>query len=423
MVAVPKHVVVLVDPLRAGTKLPQLFNGLGHQCVCVLSAESPTTWWRDSLRSQDFVAVLNEEDGVEAVVDALERYEPLCIVPGGESGVLLADRLSDRFPHLPGNDPSTSTARRDKFEMAARLRHNGLAAIDGVRTGNVATATQFYLGLSEPYAVVKPLASTAADGVRFVDSEPALREVVAALVGSTDLFGRTNDEVLVQEDISRDGVEFTVNSVSSRGRHFITEVWRMHRDMMDATAVCVYSELISTADQRYRVLTDYCASVLDAVGTVNGAAHSEIMLRPAGPVLIETSSRIEGACNPATVQALLGHSQNSLLPLSYLDPNGFNRAIEYRMDKPRHARHVYLLSTRKGQVLRAPTWDRVLSLPTLVSLDSTLDTTTTLTRTTSLATCPGNLYLASDDEDAVIRDYEHFRQLEAELYEQMLTPA
>lgn len=420
MAAVPKQVVVLVDPLRAGVRLPQLFNGLGHTCVCVLSAESPTAWWRDSLRPQDFAAVLDEADGIDAVVAGLRAFRPLCIVPGGESGVLLADRLSTYFPHLPGNDPATGPARRDKSAMAAALRRKGLAAIEGVKVSDVAGAVAFHRGLASPEAVVKPLASTAADGVRFVGSEDALRAAVTGLLGSVDLFGRVNDEVLVQENVAVGGVEYTVNSVSSRGRHHITDVWRMRRRMVDATAVCVYSELVPPSDRRHAVLADYCAAVLDAVGTRNGAAHSEIMLRPGGPVLIETSARIEGACSPAAVQELLGHSQNSLLPAACLDPDGFAHAVARRMPEPRHARHVYLLSAYEGPVVRPPAWDRILALPTLIGLDSTLDTATRLSRTTSLAVCPGNLYLADEDEQAVVRDYEELRRLEDELYRGML---
>ncbi|MFI5779573.1 ATP-grasp domain-containing protein [Nocardia sp. NPDC051570] len=420
MAAVPKQVVVLVDPLRAGIKLPQLFNGLGYSCVCVLSAESPTAWWRDSLRPNDFVAVLDEADGIDTVLDGLRRFRPLCIVPGGESGVLLADRLSGHYLQLPGNDPALGLARRDKFAMATRLREHGLAAIEGEQVSDVDSAVKFYRDLDAPTAVVKPLASTAADGVRFVDSESGLRAATTELLGSVDLFGRVNNEVLVQENIAVDGVEYTVNSVSSRGRHHITEVWRMLRQMVDATAICVYSELVPPSDPRHAALSDYCAAVLDAVGTRNGAAHSEIMLRPTGPVLIETSSRIEGACNPATVQELLGHSQSSLLPAAYLDPDAFLHAVTHQVRIPRRARHVYLLSRYEGPVVNPPVWDRILALPTLISMDSTLDTATSLTRTTSLAVCPGNLYLADDDEQAVVRDYEELRRLEDELYLSML---
>lgn len=46
MTAIPRSVVVLVDPVRASTKLAQLFNGLGLRCVAVLSHESDSEFWR-----------------------------------------------------------------------------------------------------------------------------------------------------------------------------------------------------------------------------------------------------------------------------------------------------------------------------------------------------------------------------------------
>ncbi|CAM5269199.1 hypothetical protein SXANM310S_02880 [Streptomyces xanthochromogenes] len=105
MTAVPRAVVVIVDPVRAGIKLAQLFNGLGHRCVAVLSEESDSEFWRASFRPQDFLFTLHEADGFDALVAGLRGHEVACLVPGGESGVDLADRLTPYFPGVPALDP------------------------------------------------------------------------------------------------------------------------------------------------------------------------------------------------------------------------------------------------------------------------------------------------------------------------------
>lgn len=201
----------------------------------------------------------------------------------------------------------------------------------------------------------------------------------------------------------------------------MTDVWRMHRRMVDATAVCTYSDLVHPEEPEYGTLAPYLHDVLETLGIDNGTAHSEIMLTPDGPVLIETGARIEGACDPGAVYTVCGRSQNSLLPLSYLDPEGFAHAIRRLRPEPRlYARHVYLLSPVEGKVVRPPDLSRLRSLSTFYGLDTTLDAVPYLERTVNLATCPGNLYLISPDPDRVEEDYAALRALEPDLYAGML---
>lgn len=421
MTAVPRSVVVIVDPLRAGIKLAQLFNGLGYRCVAVLSEESDSEFWRASFRPQDFLLTLQEAHGFDALVKALGTHEVACLLPGGESGVDLADRLTPHFPGVPALNPEMAHGRRDKYHMAELLTARGVAAIPHYKTGDVETALEWSRSRGESPLVVKPLAGTSAEGVRFCASENDVRAAFAELLGTVSLFGRTNRELLVQTDISRGGVEFTVNSVSSRGRHHVTDIWRMRRRMVDNTAVCVYSELVHPEEDEYEVLSDYLRSVLDALGIDNGTAHSEIMATPDGPVLIETGARIEGACDPGAALTLCGRSQNSLLPQSYLAPRAFEHAIAGPRPIPAlYARHVYLLSPVEGEVVRAPDLDRVRGLPTFYGMDTTLDSVPVLERTVNLATCPGNLYLLSPSQERVEEDYAALREIETSLYAAML---
>ncbi|MEV6042347.1 ATP-grasp domain-containing protein [Streptomyces xanthochromogenes] len=422
MTAVPRAVVVIVDPVRAGIKLAQLFNGLGHRCVAVLSEESDSEFWRASFRPQDFLFTLHEADGFDALVAGLRGHEVACLVPGGESGVDLADRLTPYFPGVPALDPAMAHGRRDKFHMAELLAARGIPSIPHCRTGDVETALKWYRDRGADRVVVKPLAGTSAEGVHFCASEDEVRAAFGELTGTVSLFGRTNDELLVQSDISRDGaVEFTVNSVSSRGHHHVTDVWRMRRRMVDSTAVCVYSELVHPHEREYGLLADYLQDVLSALGIDNGTAHSEIMVTPGGPVLIETGARIEGACDPGAALTLCGRSQNSLLPASYLDPQAFEHAITAPRPVPAlYARHVYLLSPVEGKVVNPPALERIRALPTFYGMDTTLDAVEVLERTVNLATCPGNLYLVSPSQERIEEDYATLREIERELYADML---
>ncbi|GIJ28772.1 ATP-grasp domain-containing protein [Micromonospora qiuiae] len=425
MSPIPREVVVIVDPVRAGTRIPQLFNGQGYRCVSVLSDESVSDFWRASFRPQDFLHTFHEADGIESILAGLSAYEVACVLPGGESGVNLASRLGERLSGQPSLDPATAAARRDKYHMAETLRSRGLAAIPHCRTADIEVALDWLRARPDPHVVVKPLAGTSAEGVHFCDSAEAVRRAFSDLQGSVSLFGEVNQDVLVQQDILHGGgVEYTVNSASSRGRHHITDIWRMRREMVGATAVCVYSDLVHPDEPEHPALVAYCADVLTALGVRDGVGHSEIMLTRDGPVLIETGTRIEGACDPAIALQLTGHSQNSLLVPAYLDPQGFGHAITRPWPQPaRQARHVYLLCPVAGPVVNPPDFGPIRRLPSFAGLDTTLDAVPALQPTVNLATCPGNLYLVAADRDRIEEDYAALRDLEKALYGRMLGAA
>lgn len=415
-----RDLIVVVDPFRVGCLAPQLFNGLGYHCAAVISKSVTAPFFLSSFREGDFQVVLTETEDLMSLLRELRGFQIRAVMPGSEPGVMLADLLSDALG-LQSNDVQRSKARRDKYAMAEELHRAGLAHIDHARATRVVEAVEWYRSSGYVHVVVKPLASTAADGVRFCASERELEVAAGSLLGSSDFFGNPNDSVLVQENVALDGVEYTVNTISRAGRHLVTDVWRMHRQMVGPTAICTYSDLVAPSVPEHGALAEYTYDVLDALGIRTGPAHSEVMLRPNGPVLIETGARLEGSCDPGVVTDLLGRSQLSLLPAAYLDKRAFARALSEEVGLSRCARHVYMLSERSGPVRSAPTWDKVLALPTLFSLQTTLDSATVLEKTSSLARCPGQLYLVGDTVGEVERDYQRFRELERGIYEKMVT--
>jgi len=82
-----------------------------------------------------------------------------------------------------------------------------------------------------------------------------------------------------------------------------------------------------------------------------------------------------------------------------------------------------MINTAEGVAVAAPDFGPIRALPTFAGMDTTLDTATDLTATVNLATCPGNLYLVSDNPKAIEADYVQLRTLEIALYTGMLDPA
>ncbi|MEZ4467774.1 MAG: hypothetical protein R3F43_25855 [bacterium] len=78
----------------------------------------------------------------------------------------LTDALAARYG-LPGNDPATSAARRDKVTMAAHLERAGVAAPATFRAQSMDAALAWVAGHDRWPVVLKPAASAGNDKVFF----------------------------------------------------------------------------------------------------------------------------------------------------------------------------------------------------------------------------------------------------------------
>ncbi|MFB7511951.1 MULTISPECIES: ATP-grasp domain-containing protein [unclassified Streptomyces] len=406
-VAATRPVVAVVDPFSTGAQLAPEFARRGWDAVAVLSTDQVPDSLLRHFTPEHFLAVLSSSD--DDLAERLGAYAPKLVVVGSESGVHTADRLAEELG-LPGNGTELSPCRRDKYAMARRLADQGVAAAASLATDDLDELLDWADGHGHWPLVVKPLASAGSDSVTICADRDEARQAFAGIIGQHDQMGGFNDRVLGQELLT--GEQYFVNSVSRDGRHFIHEIWREQRVGVDGAVVYDYQDLLPADGATQRALAEYVGRVLDALGIHHGPAHSEVMLTPRGPVLIETGARLEGSVTSRGPQAATGHSQVSLTVDAYTDPAGFASlpGSEYRLDK--HLRVVVLIAPADGHV-DAVALDEVRQLPSYLcgSTDALLPGTP-VRRTVDLFSSPGHLYLVSDSRDQVERDYEQVRALE-----------
>lgn len=400
---------VIVDPIGIGTKLAPIVSSLGFSCVSVMSpqgrAHAPHT-----LQHEHFVANLLSEE-VDSDPQILDHYDLVGVAPGHESGVSYADVLAARLGAPAQNDALLSESRRNKYAMGEALRSAGLRTIRQHRVTSLSELLAWVRSESLGSFVVKPLQSAKADGVSFCSNDTEAEAAFRKIRDSKNVFGESNDAVLVQEDISR-GTEYTVNSVSFAGRHVITDIWRMKRTRVWSTNVCVYSNLVAPLSEKR--LVSYVECALDALGIRYGAAHSEVMVVDDEPVLIETGARIEGFVDPSVALLCTGYSQALLSILSLLGHAPQFTLAPYELSY--EARHVYLLSQKQGVLREGPNLARFSELSSFYGLETSITKGSFVPVTNSLAACKGHGYLVHSDLHTIEQDYERWRVLEEELY-------
>ncbi|MEQ1682098.1 MAG: ATP-grasp domain-containing protein [Burkholderiaceae bacterium] len=109
--------------------------------------------------------------------------------------------------------------------------------------------------------------------------------------------------VLLEEFL--EGKEYSVESFTSFGVHYFAGITEKFID--ESTFVEIGH--IFPADlqpEQARLITDYVARALTALGVDNSPAHTEIMLTRSGPRIIETHTRVGGDWIPTLVQQVTG---------------------------------------------------------------------------------------------------------------------
>lgn len=402
---------VIVDAYSSGARLPAMFRNRGWTCIHVQSTTEVPPPYRASFPGPSAFADHVVFDGdLDRLAAVLRRYHPDAVVAGSEPGVLLQDRLSDALG-LPGNPVETSLARRDKYHMQERLKACGVPHIPQMKAIDAETLITFAEDEAGWPLVIKPTESVGGDNVSFCADADAVRRAVDALINSVNVLGLENREVLGQRQLRGD--EYVVNAVFRDGGCFVSEIWRIHRQVTtEQRHIYDYGELLDATGQAQTALRSYFERMTRALDFRNGAAHAEIMMTDQGPVLIEIGARPAGAVSHATTNGALGYSHPSLLVESICRPEDFAAHIGTFYQRREHAQFVSLITKAEGKIADAPGYSRVSRLPSFIEAVNPRRPGDRISRTVDLFTSPGLVYLRHPDRVQIDRDRAEIRRLE-----------
>ncbi|WP_218006576.1 hypothetical protein [Streptomyces prunicolor] len=397
----------VVDAYGAGRLLPPALRRYGVDHVHV---RSPFPDTKLAYCPEDFTVEFQHDGDVRRTAERLRQHGVGIVVAAAESGVLLANELSAALG-TPGNGMRHPEARRDKYAMHKAVREAGLAAADSI-TSTSADEILAWAEARGPWPVVlKPPSSAGTDNVIFCDSAEAVVAAHRKIAAGIDRYGRGNPTVLAQQFLA--GEEHYVNTVSRDGVHRVIEIWHYYkRPVPGGRSINDYEDLLPPDDPGGSRVAAYVLDVLDALEIRNGAAHTEVMLTDDGPVLVECGARIGGGQLPDVLSRCVGTNQVESLALSIARPEEFlRRAREpYRLHS--RLRCVNLISETDGVVPSGAGWDTVRSLASFAGLVMNLPEGGPAPQTVDLATCPGAVYLASDDPAVIEADTLRLRALE-----------
>jgi hypothetical protein len=404
-------VVAVVDAYSTARFLPPLFAERGYDVLHVRSRPRIPSVFGHLIR-EHFVNEVVHTGNDAATVEAVSAHRPVALLAGAESGVEVADVLSERLG-VRTNGTAQSPARRDKFLMIETVRAAGLAVAAQARVSSEKELREWYEKVGATRVVVKPLRSALNDGVHFCDDADAAVAGLVHLVGSDSALDLHNAEALVQEYLP--GVEYYVNTVSLDGRHHVTDVHStIHVTVNGVRDLLAGSHLLPRRGPAQDRLVPYVLSVLDALGIRNGPAHTEVKLTPDGPRLVEVGARACGADLPVLVDDAIGESQLAWTVDAYVEPSRFERHHHQDYVIDRHGVCVNMISPCSGTLRGLPRMAEVEALPSFVRALPKVRIGGQIQRTVDDISYPFRLHLLHASPDVVEHDYATVRWLDGD---------
>ena len=404
-----RKVVVVVDAVSTGTALAAPFRAYGYCCLHVMSSPAVNGIYGMVASHHDFVATYDFASlAIKGIERELAKFDVEFAIAGTDSGIEIADLLSERLNLPKRNDFALSGTRRDKFLMIDRVRAMNLPAPWQFKANSLEEAISNLELQSALPVVVKPARSYGTDGVTVCYSPQQFREAVEKALLRTSRYAEGNRYVVVQEYLQGD--EYHVDTVSCDGFHKMIAIWKGERKRCGAPFV--YKTTLVSRQEEHEEIESYVRSVLGALGVSWGPANTDVMWTPTGPTLIELNARLHGSLESLPVSLAIGTNQPLETAKAYIDPDGFMREV-CRPTKLRNScAKVYLISPLRGILKQEPKWDLLEKLPSYRGVVKKYYVGKEVTPTADMLTTPGIVFLTSNSDEELMKDYGAIRELE-----------
>ena len=369
------------------------------------------------------IRILQEKPEYNETLEMIKELHPVLVIPGCETGVILATRLADDLG-LPGNSYRNIDKMTDKFAMQEALREYGIRYIRSRMVSTEEEALEAYREMGTEDIVVKPFKGAGSMNVFLCHGEEEMLTAFRSSHGKDNVVAAASDKVLLQERII--GEEYIVNTLSCNGKHRLASIWRYDRKRTEeGNNVHVGALSVNRLSGEHVRLVRYAYQTLNALGIRYGAVHGEFMMDNKGPVLIEANCRVMGGNMSAEyVNLIFGHHETDVALDSYLEPAKF----EEQAKEPYRPRRLGIIksfySTEEYQLRSSPV---MVLLPRIRSYFDGIVTSAgiddMITKTKDFESKIGIAYLVHNDEAVVRNDYEKLCRLERDylhlLYEPM----
>jgi len=406
---------IVVDGYRFSKDYASYLRAKNILSIYIQSTKEPVTQMQatSTWDKEDFALSLIFDGNFAHLHQQLSPYKINYVIAGSEAGVELADILADYY-QVPNNGMAKSQARRNKYLMSEVLRENGVATIKQLKSNNSEDILQWAKENNTWPVVLKPLKGAGTEDVYICNSPEKLKKRCQTIFETANLFGETNNELLVQEFLR--GTEYVVNTVSCDGKHFISDIWKCSKRYIEHLDAVIYDRemLLPYEGEIQQSLIIYIKTVLDALDFRYGAGHAEVMMTAKGPILIEIGARVGGHVNVPAHNLGLNHNQLEWIVDAFTDPDAFSKKASKPYSIKKNISIIILASSQEGKIKKIPLLKMINTLPSLYSVSMVVEPGDYLKITKDLFSSPGKVMLIHQDPKIVESDYQKIMDNEAQ---------
>jgi len=414
--------IVIVDPISTGGSVAAAAKARGYEVLAVWNREI-TSDFKAHVPSEavnlKYLTEIDELDTLQetaaAVRNAVGNMDLVACIVGGESGVTLADALSEELGLRTNGAHQLPGPRRNKSIQQQCVRAAGVRAVREA-CGTKWCDVSGFLETEKLPVVVKPVESAGSDGVKLCRTRDEVEAHFKLLMESQRKVGSQGAAVLVQEYLQ--GKEYVIDHVSRDGIHKTMMVWVYDKRPTNGAEFVYYGMIPVESDSEIaRTLIAYTRKVLDALKFVNGPSHGEVMMTEDGPCLVEMNCRCAG-CDGAMApiqDALNGYSQVRVTLDAFLDEAAFSRVPDIT-PSPFMAGGLLLMlvSTTTGKIAGLSGYQNISKMSSFVSMLPSYKVGDRLEVSTDLFSIAGLVILINRDRKALQEDIDTIRQMEVD---------
>lgn len=297
-----------------------------------------------------------ESNDAGAVAEALAGRGVDAVLSAGEYHVDIAAEVAERLG-VPGLPRDAGRAARHKGHAMRRFAAANVPVPRYAVVGSIAQADQAARTVGYPL-VVKPVDGTASVGVRLCETPAQVLAHVGALLHRqrNARSQRCIGEVLLVEYVP--GPEVSVETISWGGRTTVFGITAKRVGPLPYFVEVSHTFPAAMAAPDAERCAAVTRSALAAIGLTHGAAHTELKVRPGGPVVIEVNARPAGDHITELMRLATGVNPLREWVRTHLDGSSVHLPPHYR-----RAATVRYLTPPSGTVRRIGDLDEVRRRP------------------------------------------------------------
>ncbi|MFC7830967.1 ATP-grasp domain-containing protein [Streptomyces sp. NPDC057375] len=305
-----RHVVLVGGMGWTGAQVVDAARAHGCRLTLVQEADKVTDHQRATATQVVAVDDLSDVDAVVREIKPIHDHDPVdYILSVTEFGLVTAASAAETLGVRTPVSSDLARLLRSKSLMRDLLRRHPDLAVRSRRCGTYEEAERATREIGYP-VVIKPDDAWGSLGVRLVTDETGLRSAFREIDG-------LGPAVLVEEFLK--GPEFSVESFTHEGQHHILAITEKTKLPNFIEIGHVVSGPPHDGDDDIARLV---VRFLDVVGLTDGNAHTEVILTPEGPRIVESHNRPGGDSIPLLVELATGVNLAELalaVPLGLLD--------------------------------------------------------------------------------------------------------